>query len=89
MYRPIIGSGNSKLDEVQLQINRKNHVDKIIRARIQGDHKLSQTMYDQQYFGDPEYKQINNAKSIQLRNERYQEIQRVNRILYENMARIT
>ena len=89
MHRKIMGCGNAHLDEVNYNKNKKIHLERVLKARLTGDPKLFQTMYDHQFLGQNEYRfrnTINNAKTIQMRNERYDEIERVNRLLYNQMT---
>ena len=64
-------------------------MERVIKARLTGDPTLNKTMYDYQFFGDQDHRfrnTINNAKTIQMQNERYNEIDRVNQILYAQMT---
>jgi len=50
MHRQVQGSGNVFVDEHNEYKVKKFHQEKVLRARMQGDLKLSQTMYDPQVF---------------------------------------
>ena len=79
------------MDEIENYKRKKFHMQKVNMARLQGDKKLSQTMYDPDaiVFGTRNMGQSiyskNNAKQLQMNHERCQEIERSNRLLLERM----
>lgn len=88
------GSGNALLDEIETYKRKKIHNERINIARLQGDKRLSQTMYDPDAFvmGTSHMNQSiytkNNAKQLQINHERCQEIERSNKILFERMRNL-
>ena len=78
MNRPLQGSGNLILDEIEQYKNQVKHNHRISLARLTGDSQLSQALHDPNTYvlgttmatNFPSIYQKNDAKGKQLRSER-------------------
>ena len=77
------GAGNPIIDERIKQQNMKKHKLRVSQARYKGDPNTKKS-----FLGDSNPRFINNAKAIQLDEERVDEIERQNHKLFTRMQEI-
>lgn len=94
MHREIIGTGNQYMDRFEHEVKKMVHKKRVTIARNRGNSEFSATIFDPDVFvlgtshmeSFPTVHRRNQAKTLQLKEERCSEIERENKILFEKMA---
>lgn len=96
MHREILGTGNQYMDRFEHEVKNQVHKKRVTLARNNGDKEFAATIFDPDVFvlGTTHMDTFasvhrrNQAKTLQLKEERCSEIERENRILFEKMANV-
>ena len=96
MHREIKGTGNQYMDRFEEAVKDQVHKKRVTIARHHGNSELTNSMFDPNVFIlGTEYSdkfnsvhKRNHAKTLLLKEQRYSEIERENRILFDKMSSV-